>query len=143
MLYKKLKMSKTIRHDGVVVKVEGREVSVMIVQTSACSGCHARGACMASDSDEKIIVADAGGKTFRPGDAVTLVGANSMAWSAMAYAFVLPTVLAMAVLFAVAPRYGELLAALAVLALLAVYYFVLYLMRDRMKTQFSFVVEAK
>ncbi len=136
-------MSKEITHDGVVVKTDGREVSVMIVQTSACSGCHAKGACMASDKDEKIIVADSAGQTFRPGDQVTLVGSNSMAWSALAYAFVLPTVLAMAVLFAAASFWGEGVAALVVLAFLGLYFFVLWLFRDKMKTAFTFRVEPK
>ena len=136
-------MSKTISHDGVVVKTEGRDVSVMIVQTSACSGCHARGACMASDSDEKIIVGDGGGREFHPGDLVTIVGSSSMAWSAMGYAFVLPTVLALAALFVVAPRWGEATGAISALLLLAVYYCILWLLRDRMKTRFSFTVEPK
>lgn len=136
-------MSKEITHDGVVVRIDGRDVSVMIIQTSACSGCHAKGACMASDKDEKIIVADAAGQTFHPGDQVTLVGSNSMAWSALAYAFVIPTVLAMAVLFTAASFMGEGAAALAVLVFLALYYFVLWLFRDKMKTTFSFRVEPK
>lgn len=136
-------MSKTITHDGVVVRTEGREVSVMIVQTSACSGCHARGACMASDRDEKIIVGDGGGRTFRPGDAVTIVGSASMAWSAMGYAFVLPTVLALAVLFALTPRWGEAAGALGALGVLALYYAGLWLLRSRLKTRFTFTVEPK
>ena len=98
---------------------------------------------MASDKDEKIIVADGAGQTFRPGDQVTLVGSNSMAWSALAYAFVIPTVLAMAVLFTAASFISEGAAALAVLAFLGVYYFVLWLFRDKMKTTFSFRVEPK
>lgn len=133
-------MSKAITHEGVVIKTEGTQVSVMIVQHSACSGCHARGACTASDQKEKIIVAESLGATYKPGERVMLVGSNSMAWSALTYAFLLPLVLCMVVLFVVGSLAGEATGALSVFALLAIYYVVLFCFRDRLKTQFSFRV---
>jgi sigma-E factor negative regulatory protein RseC len=134
-------MSKAITHEGVVIKTEGTQVSVMIVQHSACSGCHARGACTASDQKEKIIVAESLGATFQAGERVMLVGSNSMAWSALTYAFLLPLVLCMVVLFVVGSLAGEAKGALAVFILLAVYYVVLFCFRDKLKTQFSFRVQ--
>lgn len=133
-------MSNNITHDGVVVKVDGRDVSVMIVQHSACSGCHARGACTASDSKEKIIIADSQGVSYAVGDKVTLVGSNSMAWTALLLAFVVPMVLGMVVLFAAVPWLGEMKACLAVLAFLALYYVVIALNNHRLKTRFVFTL---
>lgn len=139
-LRKQIGMSKTITHEGIVVKIEGSQVSVLIVQHSACSGCHARGACTAADQKEKIIVAESGGAVFGVGERVMLVGSNSMAWSALAYAFIIPLVLCMAVLFLVGTFYGEGAGAVAVLFLLVSYYAVLFAFRNKLKTKFTFIV---
>ncbi len=136
-------MSKNITHDGVVVKVEGSDVHVLITQHSACSGCHARGACTASDSKDKIIVAKSEGIEYNIGDIVTLIGSNSMAWSALSYAFLIPMVLAMVLLFVVSSYVSEAAACLSVLAMLAVYYFVLFLFRNRLSTKFVFTLQKK
>lgn len=136
-------MSKNITHDGVVVKVEGSDVHVLITQHSACSGCHARGACTASDSKDKIIVAKSEGIEYNIGDIVTLIGSNSMAWSALSYAFLIPMALAMVLLFVVSSYVSEVAACLSVLAMLAVYYFVLFLFRDRLSTKFVFNLQKK
>lgn len=136
-------MSKNITHDGVVVKVEGSDVHVLITQHSACSGCHARGACTASDSKDKIIVAKSEGIEYNIGDIVTLIGSNSMAWSALSYAFLIPMVLAMVLLFVVSSYVSEAAACFSVLAMLAVYYFVLFLFRNRLSTKFVFTLQKK
>lgn len=134
-------MSKNITHDGVVIKVEGQDVHVQIIQHSACSGCHAKGACTASDSKNKTIVAQSRGEEYNIGDRVTLIGSNSMAWSALAYAFILPTVLALVLLFVVSGYVGEVAACLYVIAMLAVYYLVLFLFRSKLETKFVFYIE--
>jgi len=136
-------MSKNITHDGVVIKVDGRDVHVQIVQHSACSGCHARGACTASDSANKVIVADSQGLEYKIGDVVTLIGSNSMAWSALAYAFIIPMVIAIALLFCITGLVSEAMACLIVVAWLAIYYFILFLFRDKLKTKFVFLLEKK
>lgn len=133
-------MSKNITHEGVVTHVGEDIVSVLIVQHSACSGCHARGACTVSDQKEKIIEAVTGGVDYAVGDRVMLIGSNGMAWSALAYAFIVPLALCMAVLFIVAAAWGEGAGAVAVGALLVAYYIGLFLMRDRLKTKFTFTV---
>lgn len=139
-LRKQIGMSKTITHEGIVVKTEGSQVSVLIVQHSACSGCHARGACTAADQKEKIIVAESNGSVFGVGERVMLVGSNSMAWSALAYAFIVPLVSCMAVLFVVGTLYGEGAGALSVFVLLVFYYAGLFVFRDKLKTKFTFTV---
>ena len=44
-----------IEHEGIIEKVKGNNITVRILQKSACSDCHARAACMASDSKEKLV----------------------------------------------------------------------------------------
>lgn len=134
-------MGKNITHDGVVVKIEGQEVHVLIVQHSACAGCHAKGACTASDSKDKIIIAQSRGDKYEIGDRVTLIGSNSMAWSALTYAFILPLILSIALLFCVSGFVGEAMSCLFVIAMLAVYYLVLFLFRNKLETKFVFYIE--
>lgn len=134
-------MGKNITHDGVVVKIEGQEVHVLIVQHSACAGCHAKGACTASDSKDKIIIAQSRGDKYEIGDLVTLIGSNSMAWSALTYAFILPLILSIALLFCVSGFVGEAMSCLCVIAMLAVYYLVLFLFRNKLETKFVFYIE--
>ena len=134
-------MSKNITHDGVVVGIDGQDVLVMIVQHSACAGCHAKGACTASDSKDKIIIAKSRGEAYQIGERVLLVGSNSMAWSALAYAFILPLILSIALLFVVSGIVSEAMSCLFVLALLAIYYFILFLFRSKLETKFVFYIE--
>ena len=134
-------MSKNITHEGVVVKIDRQDVHVLIVQHSACAGCHAKGACTASDSKDKIIVAKNRGEVFQIGERVLLVGSNSMAWSALAYAFILPLILSIALLFVVSGIVSEAMSCLFVLALLAIYYFILFLFRSKLETKFVFYIE--
>lgn len=134
-------MSKNITHDGVVVGIDGQDVHVLIVQHSACAGCHAKGACTASDSKDKIIIAKSRGEAYQIGERVLLVGSNSMAWSALAYAFILPLILSIALLFVVSGIVSEAMSCLFVLALLAIYYFILFLFRSKLETKFVFYIE--
>ena len=119
-------MSKNITHDGVVVGIDGQDVHVMIVQHSACAGCHAKGACTASDSKDKIIIAKSRGEAYQIGERVLLVGSNSMAWSALAYAFILPLILSIAIQFIVSGMVSEAMSCLFVLAFLTIYKLILF-----------------
>lgn len=133
-------MSKNITHDGVVIKAEGRQVTVRFVQSSACSGCHAKGICSSQDSAEKIVVADSGNVPFAVDDSVRIIVRGSTAWKAVCYAFALPLVLALVCLFVSVAYWGEIMACFATLGLLAVYYFILYLCRGRMGREVEFTV---
>ena len=137
-------MDKKITHDGVVIKIDGRKVHVQIVSHSACSGCHARGACTASDSKEKIIIAQSGGVEYKIGDRVTIIGSNNAAWFAVRLAFIYPIIAAFIVLPSIlVVTNNEMLACLGCLAMLAVYYFVLFLCRNRVEKKFVFTLQKK
>lgn len=134
-------MSNNISHDGVVVKVEGRQVTVRFVQSSACSGCHAKQLCAAGDQKERLVVADSYGVPYAVGDAVRVSVTQSLARTAMWYAFGLPVLIAMIAIFPLNAYLGEIWACVAELVLLAVYYYVLYLQRDKLDRKVSFILE--
>lgn len=131
---------KNITHDGRVVKVDGHQVTVCFIQSSACSGCHAKGICSSQDQAEKIVVVDSLGVEYSVGEKVSIIVSNEMAWSAVVLAFMIPLVLAFVVLFCTVPFGGEMVACLVTLAVLAIYYFVLYLQREKLNRKVVFSI---
>lgn len=137
-------MDKTIKHDGVVIKVDGQKVHVQIVSHSACSGCHARGACTASDSKEKIIIAQSCGSTYNIGDHVTIIGSNNAAWKAVRLAFIYPIIVAFIVIAGIMKfTSDEVMSCVGCLAVLAIYYFCLFLLRNKIEKDFVFTLQGK
>ena len=136
------KMSKTIEHIGVVKQIRKGYADILIIQNSACSGCHAKSACTAADSAEKIIEVPYFSDDIQVGQQVTVVGSKTMGWKAVGYAFILPFLLLMTVLIGIT-EWGksELIAGLAALAVLLPYYLILYLLRNKMKSNFSFTLK--
>lgn len=138
-------MKETIEHQGVVESVEGEHVRVNILQVSACSGCKARSLCSTSESKEKIIDVyeqDAVRK-YRPGDEVKVCGTLSMGKQAVRLAFGIPLLLTIVwmLMAMVWLRLNELVAVAALAGLLAVYFYILYINRDRMAKHFAFWIE--
>jgi len=137
-------VSNNITHEGVVIKVEGQRVTVQFVQNSACSGCHAKTLCSSgtSDSARREVVANSYGVTYEVGDYVRVVVTSGLAWTAVLLAFVVPMVLAMVCLFAVVGVTGsEIKGCLATLLLLGLYFFILWMQRDRLERKTEFTLE--
>lgn len=137
-------MSDIIRHSGTVESIEGNHIRVKIVQTSACATCAAHKYCNSSESKEKMIdiyTKDAAG--YKVGQSVNVLGTTSMGMRAVLWAFGVPFVFLVAVLYATWVFTGgdEPLSALAALVSLVVYYLVLYVCRDKMKKRFVFTIE--
>ena len=134
-----------IEHQGVITDIAGHKVSVTILQQSACSSCHARGACTAADSKEKMVdIADYTGK-YKVNDLVTVVGQKSMGYRAVLWAFVIPIIILVSILVVSVNAWGlgEIDAALAAIISLVPYYAILYLLRNRMAGSFKFTIKNK
>lgn len=132
-----------IEHKGIIEKIKGNNISVRILQKSACSDCHARAACMASDSKEKLVdVRDYTGM-FQENESVIIEGKNSIGYKAVLFAFVLPLLLLILVLILSLSFWNisDTEAALASLIALAPYYFVIYLFRNKMANTFRFSIK--
>ncbi len=136
-------MANLIQHQGIVESITGSHLSVRIVQSSACSGCHAKGYCSSADSKEKIVdINDASASSYQVGERVMVIGEVSMGMKAVALAFVIPFILLVAVLFiCMAITSDELLSGIISLALLVPYYFVIWLNKSRLTQKFSFTIK--
>lgn len=132
-----------IEHEGIIENVKGNNITVRILQKSACSNCHAKTVCMASDSKEKLVdIWDSTGR-FHENERVLIEGKKSIGYKAVFWAFVLPLLLLILVLVLTLTIWNlnDLLAALISLAALVPYYCVLYFLRNRMAHSFRFSIK--
>jgi sigma-E factor negative regulatory protein RseC len=133
--------AETIRHEGIVESLGAEGCTVRILQASACSSCSARQLCRSSESKEKLVEVKGHYPTLHVGDRVMLVGSVRQGLRASVLAYVVPLIIMLVVLFLVTHHYGEKLGALAALLALALYYGVLFLLKDKLAGQFSFRIE--
>lgn len=133
--------AETIRHEGIIESLGAEGCTVRILQASACSSCSARQLCRSSESKEKLVEVKGHYPTLHVGDRVTLVGSVRQGLRASVLAYVVPLIIMLVVLFLVTHHYGEKLGALAALLALALYYGVLFLLKDKLAGQFSFRIE--
>jgi sigma-E factor negative regulatory protein RseC len=130
-----------ICHSGVVERVERSVVYVRIMQQSACSGCHAKSLCTASESAGKLIEVEGCVGDFMVNDEVNVCAHTSQGYMAVMLAFVVPLLLVAAVLATVYAVSGsEIAGGVAGIAALVPYYIAMYLMRGRLKKKFVFTL---
>jgi len=135
--------SGTIIHPGIIENINGEIVSVRILSQSACSSCHAKGACTMAEMKEKIIETetDHPGK-FKPGDEVMVRMDESLGRKAVFLGYGLPFVVLVASIIVFLSLFNhEGLAALLSLLMLVPYYLILYLFRNKLHKEFRFRIE--
>lgn len=127
---------------GIIEKIDGNLISVKIVQQSACSGCHAKSMCTASDSKEKIIeVTDYSGK-FNVNDTVIVCGESSLGLQAVLFAFVTPLIIiVLTIAIGTNLQLAETESALLGLFAVVPYYGILYMCRNKLKKKFVFTLK--
>jgi len=138
-----LMASGSIIHPGIIESINEDKVFVRILSQSACSSCHAKGACTIADVEEKIIETDidpAGNR--KPGDEVIVRMEESLGHKAVLMGYVIPlVVLVGSVILFLSIFKHEGLAALLSLVMLVPYYFTLYLFRNKLRKEFRFRIE--
>jgi sigma-E factor negative regulatory protein RseC len=137
-------LSSDIKHSGFVKEIKGTSVIVNIINQSACSSCHAQGACSVSDfQDKEIEIVNTAG-TYKPGEQVTVVFKESQGFAALMYGYILPFLLVLfTLIIAVSISKNELIGGLLALAILIPYYTTLYFFRHLLKKVFKFELEEK
>ena len=119
------------------------KILVKILSQSACSTCHAKGACSVSEVEEKIIEIEhiAGGK-WSKGQHVMVKMEQSLGLKAVFLGYLAPLIILIAsiIVFLFLLK-NEGWAALLSIMMLAPYYLALYLFRDKLKKKFRFRIE--
>ena len=132
-----------IEHEGTIDTINGNQYTIRITQSTACSECHAKGVCIAADTKVKMVdVLDTSGH-FKLNERVLLSGKTSIGYRAVLWAFVLPLILMMSVIFAsISVWYmGEIQAAFMGLGALVPYYTLLYIVRNKMSEKLAFSIK--
>ena len=131
-------------HTGKVVSMTPQTTTVQIVSHAACSQCHAAGVCGLSEYTEKAIeVSTSPSAAYGVGDEVKVVLKATMGLKAVWLAYFLPLVVLLGVaLGLIALGLSEVAAGLAGIGAVALYYGILWLLRDRLRNEYVFTIQA-
>lgn len=136
-------MNNDVSHKGRIVRMTPQITTVAIEQHGACGTCHAAGLCGMADVVEKAVELPTDPyASYGVGDEVELVLKASMGMKAVWLAYVVPLLILLAVILGLfALGVGEVVAGLAGIAAVGVYYFLLWLFRNRLKNEYVFTIK--
>lgn len=118
------------------------QLIVNILSQSACSSCHAQGACTVSDFQDKEIEINEFKGNYQPGQEVTVIFKESKGFTALLWGYILPFFIVLGTLITLLElTKNELIAGLISLGVLIPYYTTLYFLRHHLKKIFKFEVE--
>ena len=132
-----------ISHRGRIVSITPEFTTVEIVSESACAACHAKGLCSLGDSKVKQVeLPTRGWDNYSVGQEVSVVLRATMGHKAVWLAYVVPLIILVAALLGILSAGGtELLAGLGAIGAVALYYGVIWLMRERLRKEYVFNIK--
>ena len=131
-----------ISHKGRIIEVGPDFTTVEMIVSSACSSCHAKGLCGMSEEEQKIIMVPTDGfAEHKPGDEVVVKTKMTMGLKAVWISYVIPLAILMILILSLSSVFeNEYLCGLLAVAGVAVYYFGIWLFRDRLSNEFVFYI---
>ena len=136
-------MAQIVWHSGIVDRTEGRKVVVRITSRSACGSCAARQACGLAEATEKLVeVYTDSASDYAAGDAVEVGVKKSIGGKAvmLAYGGALIVLIVALILSIEVLGLGEGVAIVVTMAAVALYYAVLWLMREKIEHTIQFSI---
>ena len=132
-----------IRHTGRILEIDKDFTTVEIVVSSACSSCHARTLCGMSEDQEKVIMVPTDPYSERKvGDEVEVKTKMSMGLKAVWISYVIPLAILMILILSLSSILeSQVLCGLTAIGGVALYYFVIWLLRSRLQNAFVFYIE--
>jgi sigma-E factor negative regulatory protein RseC len=131
-----------LKHHGYVQKIEKERYFISISAQSACSSCHSRGSCSVGGTQEKTIeVPRQAGQEFLEGDVVEVLMKKSMGPIAVVWGYIIPFLLLIfALIIFINLLNSEGLAGILAIGILAVYYLILYVFKNKFQKAFQFSI---
>ena len=132
-----------ITHPGRIVEITPDFTTVEITVSSACSSCHAKGLCGMSEEEDKVIMVPTDPYTLRAvGDEVTVKTKMTMGLKAVWISYVIPLVILLILILSLSAVFEkEYMTGLVSIAGVALYYFGIWLFRDRLSNEFVFYID--
>ena len=132
-----------ISHKGRIVAMTPQKTSVEFAVESACSSCRAAGLCGMGEYREKLVeVPTDPYASYGVGDEVDVVLKATMGLKAVWIAYVVPVVLLLSgVLVSGALGAGDLLSAFIGIGDVLLYYFVVWLLREKLENEYIFTIK--
>ena len=136
-------MKNEIKHQAKVIEMTPEFTTVEIQVSSACSECHAKGLCGMSETQEKVISLPTDPyATYNVGDQVQLCTRMSMGMKAVWISYVIPLAVLMILILSLSGIFeNEALCGLAAIGGVGIYYFIIWLFRNRLKNEFTFYIK--
>ncbi|MGN1212076.1 MAG: SoxR reducing system RseC family protein [Candidatus Cryptobacteroides sp.] len=134
-----------ISHTGKIIEITPETTTVEITVSSACASCHAKGMCGVSEEQDKVIVLPTDPyASYKAGDEVYVMLKKSMGMKAVRISYVIPLLILLILVLSLSSVIGnEALTGLAAICGVALYYFVIWLLRDRLSNEFVFYLKEK
>ena len=133
--------SKSIEHKGRIETIDGNKINVSILAMSGCASCHAKGVCSASDMQEKIVEVYDITNQYQVGEEVNVVLKQSLGFRALFLGYVLPFLLVMFFLVVLTIiTNNEAISGIGALLALIPYYIILYVLRNKIRNKFTFII---
>lgn len=131
-----------ITHTGKILEITPEYTIVQILVSSACSACHAKGLCGMSEDEEKVIMVPTDPyKERQVGDEVQVLTKMTMGLKAVWISYVIPLAVLMILILSLSSIFeNELMTGLGSIAGVAVYYFGIWLFKDRLSNEFVFYI---
>lgn len=137
-------MKEEISHTGRITGITPGITTVEIISESACASCHASALCGMGESKKKVVEVPTTLGNWEVGQEVLVNLRKSMGMKAVWVAYVAPLIVLFAVLLILlGAGVGELASGLSGLGAVAVYYIVVFLFRDRLKSEYVFYIKEK
>lgn len=132
-----------IAHKGRITEIDKDFTTVEIMVSSACSECHAKGLCGMSEEEQKVVMVPTDPYIkHEVGEEVQVCTKMSMGLKAVWISYVIPlAVLMILILTLSAVIDNEAITGLVSIAGVAVYYLVIWLLRDRLRSEFVFYIK--
>ena len=132
-----------IMHSGKILEINPDFTTVQIIVSSACAACHAKSMCGMSEDEEKVIMVPTDPYAdHQVGDEVQVMTKMTMGLKAVWISYVIPLAVLMILILSLSSVIGnELLLGLVAIAGVALYYFFIWLFRDKLSNEFVFYIK--
>jgi sigma-E factor negative regulatory protein RseC len=132
-----------IMHSGKILEINPDFTTVQIIVSSACAACHAKSMCGMSEDEEKVIMVPTDPYAdHQVGDEVQVMTKMTMGLKAVWISYVIPLAILMILILSLSSVIGnELLLGLVAIAGVALYYFFIWLFRDKLSNEFVFYIK--